>query len=326
MKVLVTGATGFLGRHLIPLLKGEGYEIRALVRPTSNTSFLEQHGVELAIAQDISSVAEVAAACVGCDMAIHAAGQFRFWGDYEEFFKTNVQGTQAVLDGCTQAGVKRLVHVSTIAIAGKFEAGTIIDEAITPNPYEDYQQTKYEGEQLALAYGREHELDVVVIRPGAFYGPWGRYAFNRLFFEEPLRGWRIRVAGGEHIQFPVFVPDVAQGVVLALQNGRGGEIYNICGQSMSHNDCNDIVSDLANIYHFRLPVPKFVVLALAWSWTKLSLLTKREPFYPFNLRLYVFQDWRVSTEKAQRELGFKPTPFTEGAKATLAWYRENGVL
>ena len=323
MKILVTGATGFLGRHLIPILIEQSYEVSALVRPTSDTSFLESHGVQLKVASDISSTAEVAAACIGCDAVIHAAGQFRFWGDYDEFYQTNVAGTQAVLSGCTAAGVKRLVHVSTIAIAGKFESGTIIDETLTPNPYEDYQITKYEGEQLALAHGREHDLDVIVIRPGAFYGPWGRYAFNRLFFEEPLRGWRIRVAGGHHIQFPVYVPDVAQGVMLGLQNGTADEIYNICGQSMTHNACNDIVSDLADIYRFRLPIPKWMVLALAWSWTKISAVTKREPFYPFNLRLYVFQDWQVSTEKAQRELGFKPTPFKEGAKATLQWYQTN---
>ena len=255
-----------------------------LVRPTSDTSFLEKHGVELAITPDISSTTEVIEACQGCDAVIHAAGQFRFWGAYDEFYKTNVAGTKAVLEGCTNAGIKRMVHVSTIAIAGKFESGTLIDEAITPNPYEDYQKTKYEGEQLALSYGRENDIDVVVVRPGAFYGPWGRYAFNRLFFEEPLRGWRIRVAGGKHIQSPVFIPDVAQGVMLGLKNGRGGEIYNICGESMSHNECNNMVSDLAGIYRFRLPIHKYLVLALAWSWTKLSAVTKVEPFYPFNLR------------------------------------------
>jgi len=326
MKVLVTGATGFLGRHLIPQLIAAGHDVQALVRPTSDTTFLKQNGVSLAVAPDISSKAEVAQACHGCDAVIHAAGQFRFWGKYDEFYQTNVAGTEAVLEGCTAAGVKKFVHVSTIAIAGRFPAGSLLDENHPPNPDENYQKTKYEGEQLALQYGRDHDLDVVIIRPGAFYGPWGRYAFNRLFFEEPLRGWRIRVAGGRHIQFPAFVPDVAQGIVLGLQQGNAGEIYNICGESMSHNACNDIVSDLAGIYRFRLPIAKFLVLALAWSWTKLSIVTGREPFYPFNLRLYVFQDWRVSTEKAQKELGFRPTPFEDGARATLAWYKESGIL
>lgn len=319
--ILITGATGFLGRHLVPLLIQNGYPLKALVRPTSDTRFLEENGVALAVAQDISSEDEVAQACNGCEAVIHAAGEFRFWGTYEAFYKTNVAGTKAVVQGCHKAGVKRLIHVSTIAVAGEFPTGSLIDESHPPNPQEDYQETKLEAEKVALN-GRSAALDVVIIRPGAFYGPWGSYAFNRLFFEEPLRGWRIKVAGGKHVQFPVYVPDVAQGVLLALQNGQDGEIYNICGESMTHNACNDMISDLAGISRFRIPIPKTAVLALAWSWTQLSKLTNIEPFYPINLRLYVFQDWNISIEKAKNELGFKPTPFKEGAAETLKWFSE----
>lgn len=323
MKILVTGATGFLGRHLIPLLIQHNYQLRALVRPTSDTAFLTAHGVELAVASDISAANEVAQACVGIDAVIHAAGEFRFWGSYDEFYQTNVAGTKTVLDGAVQANVRRFVHVSTIAVAGTFPDGTVLDETTPPNPADEYQQTKLEAEKLVLDYGRSHlTLDTVIIRPGAFYGPHGTYAFNRLFFQEPLRGWRIKVGGGRHVQFPVYVPDVAQGVLLGLQKGKDREIYNICGESMTHNACNDIISDLAGISRFRFPVPKTAVLALAWSWTQLSKVTGQEPFYPINLRLYVFQDWRVSTEKAQKELGFQPTPFKQGAKETLDWFLE----
>lgn len=321
MKVLVTGATGFLGHHLIPLLIKNGCQVRALVRPTSDTTFLQKYQIDLAVVSDISATEEVGAACMGLDAVIHAAGAFRFWGSYESFYQTNVVGTQAVLAGAVGAGIRRFVHISTVAVAGRFAQGTIINEETPPNPADNYQITKLEAEEVVLRYGRQHpNLDVVIIRPGAFYGPHGTYAFNRLFFEEPLRGWRIKVASGKHVQFPVFVPDVAQGVVLGLKHGEDGEIYNICGESLTHNACNNIISDLAGISRFRFPVPKTAVLALAWCWTQLAKLTGREPFYPINLRLYVFQDWHVSTEKAQKELGFKPTPFKEGAKKTLEWF------
>lgn len=324
--VLVTGATGFLGHHLIPMLVEAGYTVRAVVRPTSNVEFLQKHGVQLAYAQDITDEKAIQTACQGCDYVIHAAGQFRFWGDEGGFHQTNVVGTRIVLDAAVSAQVKRLIHISTIAVAGKIEPGQLIDENFPCLPQEPYQMTKYQGEQLALSYAHEGKLPVVVIRPGAFYGPWGRYAFNRLFFEEPLRGWRIKVSRGIHINFPVYTADVARGILLALQKGRPGEVYNICGQSLSHNEGNDVVSDLAGISRWRMNIPKFAVLILAQVWTWISAFTKREPFYPINLRLYVFQDWQVSIEKARRELGFEPTPFKEGAKATLDWYEEQGIL
>lgn len=324
--ILVTGATGFLGHHLIPLLVNNGYSIRALVRPTSNVDFLLEHGVELAYVEDVSDRPGVMQACAGCTEVIHAAGQFRFWGDWSEFWQTNVEGTAAVLEAAVAANVKRFIHVSTIAIAGKIDRGQIIDEQFPCEPQDGYQITKYQGEQMVLEYYKTHQLPVVVIRPGAFYGPWGRYAFNRLFFEEPLRGWRIRVDKGERITFPVYAADVAQGVLLALQKGRAGEIYNICGYPFTHNECNRQVSNLAGISHWRMNMPKWAVLSLAYAWTALSHYTGREPFYPINLRLYVFQDWNVSIEKAKAELGFEPTPFIMGAQATLDWYYEQGIL
>jgi nucleoside-diphosphate-sugar epimerase len=324
--ILVTGATGFLGHNLIPKLRAAGHEVRALVRPTSDTRFLQEYGVDLAYTDDISDPKAALCAIQDCDQVIHAAGQFRFWGDTLSFWQTNVAGTHAMLEAATAVSVKRFIHISTIVVVGKTEHIGIVDESVPCNPQEPYQRTKFEAEKLALAYYQAHKLPVIILRPGAFYGPWGRYAFNRLFFEEPLRGWRIKVDGGKHITFPVYALDVVQGIMLALENGRFGEIYNICSQSMNHNTVNNIVSDTAGINRWRFNFPTWMVLALAKSWTALSHFTGREPFYPINLAPYVFQDWHISTKKAEKELGFQSTPFTFGAAETLAWYKEEGIF
>lgn len=324
--ILVTGATGFLGRHLIPQLCAAGYAVRALVRPGSDTRFLQPLGVELAYTEDISDPEAALAACQGCDQVVHAAGQFRFWGDSLSFWRTNVGGTSALLAAATAVSVQRFIHISTIVVIGQTAERGELDETTPCYPQEPYQRTKYEAEQLALSYQRERGLPVIVLRPGAFYGPHGRYAFNRLFFEEPLRGWRIKVDGGRRITFPTYVPDVVQGVTLALENGRCGEVYHVCSQSLDHNSVNSVISDLAGIGRWRANVPRPLVLALAKSWTAVSRLTKREPFYPINMAPYVFQDWRISTAKAERELGFRSTPFRIGAQATLEWYRQSGIL
>lgn len=324
--ILITGATGFLGHHLVPHLVQLGYPVRAVVRPSSDAAFLQKLGVELAYAEDITDAAAIEQACAGCEQVIHAAGLFRFWGEPEEFWQTNVAGTTAVLHAALSHNIQRFIYISTIAVVGKPPTNRPIDETTRCNPLEPYQRSKLEAEARVLAAHAESGLPAIVLRPGAFYGPWGHYAFNRLFFEEPLKGWRIKVDNGRHITFPVFVPDVVQGVALALRNGRFGEIYNICGQSLDHNSVNAIVNELAGIGHWRLNFPTWMVLLLARTWTALSRFTGREPFYPINMAPYVFQDWHVSYQKAAEELGFQPTPFLEGARQTLEWYWQQGLL
>jgi dihydroflavonol-4-reductase len=324
--ILVTGATGFLGHSLTPRLVAEGFSVRALVRPSSDTTFLEQLGVELAYADDITDGEAVTRACLGCDQIVHAAGRFRFWGEPQAFWRTNVEGTATVLAAAAAAEVKRFVYISTVAVVGDTTGMTLVDETSPCRPQEPYQQTKWEAERRVLACFREEGLPAVILRPGAYYGPWGRYAFNRLFFEEPLRGWRIKVNHGRYITFPLFVSDKAEAIVLALAKGRPGEIYNISGRSIDHSTANAIVSELAGISHWRLNVPAQPVVLLARVWTALSRYTHREPFYPINMASYVFQDWNISIEKAESELGFVPTPFEVGAKKTLEWYWEQGLL
>jgi dihydroflavonol-4-reductase len=322
--ILVTGATGFLGHNLIPLLLGRGHRVRALVRPTSDHSFLRDCGAELAFG-DTRDAEAVNAAVFGCDPVIHAAGKFRFWGESSEFTSVNVKGTRNVLEAARCAGVRRFVHISTIAVIGNPCPGVFITEDTPCNPVDDYQRSKLDGEKLALAYHADHGLPVIVLRPGAFYGPWGRYAFNRLFFEDPLKGLPIRVHHGRHVTFPIFVPDLSRLIESALTKGRPGEIYNVCGPCLTHNEVNRIVARVASV-RFWIDAPGWGMILLAKLWTALSRITGREPYYPINLAPYVFCDWNVSSDKARDELGFSSTPFEEGARTTLEWYWSQGIF
>lgn len=324
--ILVTGASGFLGRNLVPRLLLAGYRVRIAARPGSDVTPLLGPDVEVAPIADISDEASLAAACAGCSAVIHAAAHFRMWGPELTFWQTNVGGTAAVLAAMAVAGVPRLLHVSSVVVVGQVERGRLVDEEHPCRPLDAYQRTKLEAERLALAHARYRGLEVVVVRPGALYGPWGEYAFNRLFFVEPLRGWRIRVNRGRHITFPAYAGDVAAGIIAALEKGRSGEVYHLSGEPLTHNEVNHTISDLAGISRRRWSVPTPAVLALARGWTALARFTGREPFYPINLAHYVFQDWNISSEKARAELGFAPRPFVEGARATLQWYREQGLL
>ncbi len=318
--VLVTGATGFVGRTLCPYLAEKGYRVRALVRRTSDHGFLDALGVEKAWG-DLRDPASVAAAVKGCHAVIHAGAAFRFWGRREEFWAVNVQGTRNTLEAACQAGVDRFVHISTIAVVGKPPAEGLITEETPCQPQDAYQESKLEAERQVLAFGRESGLSVIVLRPGAIYGPWSHYAFNRLFVEDPLRGLAFRVHGGHHITFPVFVRDVAWAAEAALTRGRSGEVYHICGSCVSHREVGEVLERLIGRRIRWIPAPAWGMVALARVWTAISRWTGREPYYPIGLYPYVFYDWRVSAEKARRELGYEPTPLEEGLRQTLEWYR-----
>ncbi|HIP97626.1 MAG TPA: NAD-dependent epimerase/dehydratase family protein, partial [Anaerolineae bacterium] len=329
--ILVTGATGFLGHNLCEQLIGQGDEVRALVRRRKRRDgkyaldFLRNLGVEL-VWGDVRDAESVARAIQGCEHVIHAAAKFRMWGPYHEFHATNVEGTLNVLHAARQAHVQRFVHVSTVAVVGRPAPGRVIDEDYPCAPHDAYQRTKLEAERLVLSFHAQYGLPVIVVRPGALYGPWGHYALNRLFFEDFLRGWRVQVRHGRHITFPVYVKDAAWGIALALRRGRVGQIYNVSGESISHREANAIVSRLSGKGTWRLNAPAWLMLAFACLLEGVAFFTRREPWYPLNLSTYVFYDWRVSSEKAQRELGFHARPFEEGARETLEWYRAIGLL
>jgi dihydroflavonol-4-reductase len=321
--ILITGATGFLGRNLCELLLQKNYSVRVLARSTSDVSFLSR--AEIAYG-DVTDYGSVQAAIRGCEMVVHAAALFRFWGPLEPFEHTNVRGTRNVLRAAVAEKVTRFIHVSTIGVVGVPPNRAVVDESTPCRPQDNYQLTKLRAETLALSCFRDSGLPVIVLRLGALYGPWGHYAMNRLFFEEFLRGWRIQVEGGRHMTFPCLVSDAAHAIEAALYRGQPGESYVVSGPSVSQQTFNQLVSGHAGLRGWRLNIPKRLMLGLARSLEWIARWTGREPYYPLNLAPYVFHDWRVDSSKARRDLGFCPTPLEEGVVHTLDWYRSIGFI
>lgn len=319
--VFVTGGTGFLGRHLIPMLCRAGFAIRVLTRHPEAHPWLRRYpSLEIA-AGDLRDPDVSIAAAQGCRYVVHAAGLFRFWGDSRDFEATNAHGTENVLRAAAAARVERLVHISTIAVIGQPDPQRVMDETFPPNPVEPYQVSKLHAEQRVRYYLQQHGLAAVILRPGAYYGPMGEYAFNRLFFTDPMRGLIMQLNGGRYITFPAYIADVAQGVMLGLTKARVGDVYNICGDWITHKEAFDVVCEEAGLLSFRPPIPGWMGVEAARALEMVSMFTRREPFWPLNMRSYVYNYWRVSSEKARRELGFQPTDFRTGARRTIAWYR-----
>jgi nucleoside-diphosphate-sugar epimerase len=319
--IFLTGGTGFLGRHLVPALCRAGHTIRVLTRHPEQNVWLKRYPRVEIISGDLLDSEVVFKGMQGCQSVIHAGGIFRFWGDERVFEATNLLGTEHVLAAAVHNDIQRLVHVSTVAVIGQPDPSKVLDETYPAFPADAYQRSKWQAEQAAMRYFGEYKLPVVVVRPGAYYGPFGQYAFNRLFFKDPMRGIIMQVNGGRYIIFPAYIADVAQGVIKALELGKGGEVYNICGDWISHKEAFDIICEQAGLHWPRLPIPGWLGINTARILEAFSKITRTEPFWPLNLRSYVYNNWRVSSEKARRELGFVPTDFREGARKTIAWYK-----
>lgn len=319
-RVLVTGGTGFLGRHLVNQLIGQGYQVRLLVRETSDISWLDTALVDL-VYGNVTDSDSVDHAVEGCEYIIHAAGFFRLWGPHEVFDSVNVDGTVNVANAALKYGVKRMIHVSSIAVVGHPAPGQIIDEHTLCTPQSPYQHSKLTAEHRLNAMQEKQGLPVIILRPGAFYGPGSTYGFNHLFVFEPMHGWRVKVEHGNRLTFPAFVPDVAKTIITSLHKGRLGALYNVSGVSRTHNDVNEIVNELLGISSWRLNVARYPMILLAALQELVATITRREPYYPLNLRHYVFNDWDVRSDRAIAELDFVPTPFEEGLRQTIEWIK-----
>jgi dihydroflavonol-4-reductase len=316
--IFVTGGTGFLGYHLVPSLLKKGFRVRLLMRSEPKRHLAA--GVEY-VRGDVTDLNSVQRGIGGCQSLVHAAGLFRFWGTEDDFHQINVQGTANVVQAACQSGVSRFVHISTIAVVGHAPPGKPITEETECSPLDAYQRSKLAGEEQVIV-AVQQGLPAVILRPGAFYGPGGTYGFNRLFIQDPMRGLRIQVDGGKRLIFPVFVPNVAWAIGQSLQQPDASGIYNICDQPRSHQDINRLVSKLLGISPFRFSIPRAPILTFAGLLEFFAHYTHREPFFPLNLRHYVFNDWPVSSARARTELGFQPTPIEEGLRQTVEWYKK----
>jgi len=295
--------------------------VRVLTRDPAAHPWLARYPQIQIIRGDILDAETVTEAVAGCTYVVHAAGLFRFWGSKESFEATNVGGTENVLRAVLKTPIQKLIYVSTVALIGNPDPNRVVDENHPANPADNYQRSKLHAEQLILRTYKEQGVPAVIVRPGAFYGPLGSYAFNRLFFKDPMRGIIMQVNGGRYVTFPVYIGDVPQAILKAFECGRVGEIYNVCGDSLTHKEAFDIICAEGHIRFPRLTIPGWLGIAVARVLTAFAGITKQEPFWPITLRSYVYNYWNVSSEKARRELGFTPTDFREGARRTLAWYR-----
>lgn len=320
MKVLVTGATGFLGYHLCSALVARGDEVTALRRKDSSTRLLEGLNLHF-VTGDVTDRPSLDGAVAGQEVVIHAAGHLAYWGRLRGIQnQVNIEGTRNIIEASRRAGVRRLLYVSSVAAIGIPDRGQPPADETFPfnlqNSPLNYPTSKKRAEELVIEASRDR-MDTVIVNPGALLGAWGsRYRGSEWVEKIKNRPVAFYYTGGRNL---VHVVDVVNGILSALEKGKSGERYILGGENLTHQETARVVAARLKRKVVLLPVPPALTGVLALFDPFFSALGRRPPVTrEIHFTSSRFQYY--SSAKAIRELGYRYRPFSEIIEEILHWY------
>ncbi len=324
-RVLVTGATGFTGKALCERLVKDGEEVVAFVRASSDTSRLQEIGVQT-VQADITSAADVDKNFTDFDLVYHIAAAYRTEHSTEDMFTlVNVEATRNLLEAAKKNGIKRFVHCSTVGVQGEIDDPPA-DEEYRFKPGDHYQESKKEGELLALKYFAEG-VPGTVFRPVGIYGP-GDTRFLKLF--KPVsKGMFMMIGSGEVLYHMTYIDDLVDGILLCGSRPEAlGEVFTLGGEQ--YTTLQVLVDTIAEVLGkgrtgFRIPyMPVYLASVVCDKLCK--LIGVSPPIYPRRVEFFS-KDRAFSIEKAKRLLGYQPkVGLRDGLARTADWYKEQGLI
>jgi nucleoside-diphosphate-sugar epimerase len=327
MRVLITGATGLLGGHLIKELQQRGEDIRALVLPVENADKLEKQGVEV-VRGDITDAGTLEPAVQGVELIFHLAGMMGVWRPLADYRLVNVTGSENLYKAAQKAGVRRYVHTSSHTVYG-LGYGRFLTEndALRPDP-DPYSLTKAEGDRLMRRLMLNSEVETVILRPGTFFGPGDRLHFGRMA-QKMKDGKGVIIGRGDNALPFCYVTDVVQGFMLAAYHENApGNVYNITNdrpltQLEMFNAIADAVDGVRPTRHLPyLPIYYGSIVAER----VVARVTRTKPIVTQLGAMMFGSDNRHSVEKARRELGYEPkVDLRSGITFAAKWFNAGGM-
>ena len=311
MKVFVTGATGFIGSHLVPRLLRDGHELRCLVRRPATGRPLEEQGAAT-VPGDVTDRDSIARVLPGCDCVINLANVYSFWeADRRTYAKVNVEGTRNVMECALAAAVPRVVHVSSAVIYGRPADLPFTEESpVGPVHFSEYARTKYAGDRIAWDLHERRGLPLVTILPGAVLGsgdtrPTGDYIRSLVRRSMPARIMEDSVLTFVHVR------DVAEAIArVAARDGRSGARYLVGAQRLRFREVNRMVSEVSGVPLPALRLPGSLAMAGAALLTWLADRVGQPP--PWGMSTDQIRTMKEGFQfdggKAERELGLVYTP------------------
>ena len=330
---LVTGATGFIGGHVVERLLAEGHQVRCLVRASSDTRRLESLGVELAPGS-LENARSLRRAVEGCDSVVHCGAMVTDWGTVAEIERVNVAGTRDLLQAAGHASVRRFVHVSSTDIYG-YPGCRGVEETHPPNGFRNwYAQTKLDAEAEVRRAAGDHGLQTVVLRPSTVWGPRSTEVVGEI--GGAIRGgYMLLVDRGRAIAGLVYIDNLIDAIVLALgHDGACGQAFNVTdGLSVTWKQFTDSLADGLGASAARFSMPYRVANGVGFSLEHGYRLVRRAtrvsaPALLSRQAVHIMgNDQDFSNRKAREVLGWEPrVSYDEGLETTVAWLRDEYLV
>src|ERR1700723_2759495 len=327
MTTRVPGATGFVGSHVARQLVASGQNVRVLVRASSNLRLLEDIAAER-VEGDLRDAASIDRAMRGVRRVFHVAADYRLWTAHpEELYESNVEGTRRLIAAAQRAGVQRIVYTSTVATIAVPRHGALPNEGTSAGIEEmigHYKKSKFLAEQVAVDAAKAG-APVVIVNPTAPVGPgdWKPTPTGKIILDF-LRGkMPAYVDTGLNV---AAVEDVAAGHLLAAEKGRIGERYILGGRKMTLKQILDALAAMTGRPAPRVRLPHAIALAAGYADEFYSRLTGREPQIPVEGVKMSRHKMFVESDKAARELGYKPGKVEAALERAVRWYEEHGYI
>jgi dihydroflavonol-4-reductase len=323
-RILVTGATGFIGSNLIIELHKQGYNVRAFHRKDSNTSTINGLDVEHCLG-DLRDESSLHKAIEGCDIVFHTAAIVSFWKKKRaEQLAINVGGTRHVVEACLKFGVKKLIHTSSVAALGFRRDGELIDETTQYNwgIRNSYRYTKHLAE-IEILKGIKKGLQATIVNPSIVIGPRDLNVHGGQFILG-IKSGRIPAYINGGMNF-VSVHDVVAGHISAAEYGRIGERYILGGVNLTFKDYFDVVAREIGGKSPKLKVPNWLVKIIAKTSELVGNISNAKPPLTSDLIASIGMNNWYSIEKAKKELSYSPTPIENAINEAYEWYQKNNI-
>jgi dihydroflavonol-4-reductase len=316
VKALVTGATGKVGNAVAHALHARGDDVVALARDPERAGAVLPAGVAVARG-DVTEPASLRAAAEGCELVFNAMGIPEQWvRDESVFERVNARGAEAVVRAAREAGVRRVVHTSTIDVFEAEPGGRLDESRVAMRPKNTaYERSKQHAEELALA--ARGDMELVLVNPSAVYGPGpGSASLEKQLFEPVARGrLPVLTPGGMGV---VHARGVAVGQLLAAEHGRDGERYILSDRHVTLRELAQTVVRVAGRGRVPPVLPVPIARAVAAAGDALAALAGITPLISRGQLEFLLWNAAPDSTRAQEELGWEPTPLEDGIRESLA--------